>query len=304
MEKFNSAKLIFSKSKTSHSDETKRALKLLVKDYLYNSLAQALIKIFTSPHLVHKCLLILFVVWTSGLASYMVIKSILEYFNYGVTTTSRRIYETSTLFPKVTFCNVNKLTTSYAFNLSTQMKTFNENNLDLEEKKKLVHDLKDILIECKFNANNCNFTEFTWSYDFFRGNCYTFYSGVDFNENKVNLRRSTIASSDYGLKLTLYVNIYEKILNSKYGLGALIRIGNSSYSTYFPSGSGIYVSPGFSTYISVDREFQSMLSKSMHVIVKSKRDFFQTIHIYMDKSLNSTMFIRNNCVFLNVFKRI
>ncbi len=63
--------------------------------------------------------------------------------------------------------------------------------------------------------------------------------------------------------MTLYVNIYEKLLNDTtniFGLGGLIRIGNSSYSNDYFNG-GIFLQPGLHTFISVEREFKSILPK-------------------------------------------
>ena len=234
-------------------------LKCLLKEVLYNSLAQAFIKIFSTPHFILKLFLLICVTTSSCLVSYLVIQAILTYLNYGVTTTSRIIFETPALFPKVTICNVNAFATRYAFNL-TQQGIFNGNNLTTEQKKKLGHDLNDVLIECWFNKSPCYSTNFTWSFHRTYGNCYAFNSGIDSNGNKVDLSQSAIFGLDYGLQLKIYVNIYEELINFEESLGAVIRIGNSSYSTYY-SNDGIFVSPGSNTYIVVDREFKSILPK-------------------------------------------
>ena len=59
------------------------------------------------------------------------------------------------------------------------------------------------------------------------------------------------------------MNVYEKLINdstSVYGLGSLIRIDNSSYTTY-DSNNGIFVAPGPKTFITIEREFKSMFPK-------------------------------------------
>jgi len=180
----------------------------------------------------------------------------MTYFTYGVTSTSRTIYETPTLFPKVTFCNVNPFTTQYAYNL-TRKGIFDGSNLLDAEKQKLSHDLEDFLFECWFNDKQCYASDFTWSYHQMYGNCFTF------NGNETNLKKSYLIGPDYGLQLVLYVKVYESLLNItdfKDKLGAVIRVGNSSFSKFVSNG-GIFVSSGFSTYIQVDREFISMLPK-------------------------------------------
>ena len=68
---------------------------------------KALVKIILTPHFFLKLILFLFLIGTSGYSSYLVVQSIVNYFNYGVTTTSRTIFEMPTLFPKVTLCNIN-----------------------------------------------------------------------------------------------------------------------------------------------------------------------------------------------------
>ena len=95
------------KSETNEKITRREEIKSLLKEVLYNSLAQAIIKIFLTPFIIIKCILFLFVFGSIGLTSYLVIESIMTYFTYGVSTTSRTIYETPTLFPKVTFCNAN-----------------------------------------------------------------------------------------------------------------------------------------------------------------------------------------------------
>ena len=104
----------FAKPQTNQSEESRISFKYILKETLYNSLCQAIIKIVFSPHFILKLFLSLFVIVTSGLASYLAIESIMNYFTYGVTTTSRTVYEAPTLFPKVTYCNANKFTTKYS----------------------------------------------------------------------------------------------------------------------------------------------------------------------------------------------
>jgi hypothetical protein len=96
----------------------KEARKTILKEVLYNSFAQAVIRSILTPHLILKVFLLLLILSSSVLAWYLVIKSIMTYFTYGVSTTSRSIYETPTLFPKVTFCNLNQYATEHAHNLS------------------------------------------------------------------------------------------------------------------------------------------------------------------------------------------
>ena len=59
-------------------------MKHLLKEDLTNFLAQAIAKIVLTPHLILKIFLILCVLASTSFASYLVIKSIMDYFTYGV----------------------------------------------------------------------------------------------------------------------------------------------------------------------------------------------------------------------------
>jgi len=244
-------------------------IKKNLKEVLYNSLAQATIRLYLTPRLIHKLFLVVFILCSSSLASFLVIQSILQYYTYGVSTTSRNIYETPTLFPKVTLCNYNRFTTKYSFDLIQKLNVSNVENLLPSQHKLFSHKLDDVLFFCLFNGKYCDAGDFTWAYNEQYGNCYTFNSGFDSNGNKSDdIKESNIAGPLYGLQLVFYINVYEKLLDLMFGsmplitnLGALIQIGNNSkYASYY-SNDGVFISPGFFTYIAVEREFKSMLPK-------------------------------------------
>jgi hypothetical protein len=244
-------------------------IKTLLKESLYNSLAQAIVKILQTPHYTLKLLLSLFVLATSCLASFLVIKSILDYFSYQVITTTRTIHEMPTEFPKITICNLNKYATKYAWEYvtnDTQKK--GEEALANEEKRLLGHDLNDTLFDCWFNFQQCDSRDFIWSFDSTNGNCFSFNSGFDANGTRVDLKKSRFVGSVFGLQMTLYINIYEEFktsfqkdynynslapYNLDSGLGAIIRIENSSYLKEDKSFDGILITPGFITNIVLNR---------------------------------------------------
>jgi hypothetical protein len=98
-------------------------LKSLIKETLYNSTAQSIIKIIETPSIPLKVFLLACVIVSSGLCSYLIIELIMSYLSYGVSTTSRTLYETPALFPKITICNANPFTTKYAIEF---LKKFNK----------------------------------------------------------------------------------------------------------------------------------------------------------------------------------
>ena len=283
--------------------QKKEEIKQLLKEDLTNFLCQAIVKIILTPHLILKIFLTLCVLGSISLASYLVIKSIMDYYTYGVTTTSRTISEISPLFPKVTFCNINKYATQYAWNFLTN--SIDDASISLDEKKKFAHSLKDILFECWFNGYQCYSNDFTWSHDEWYGNCFTFNSGIYSNGTKSNLKQSTIPGPMFGLQLGLYVNVYQKLNALTNRLGAVIRVGNSSYSTYYPALSGILVAPGFQTNIAVDREFKTILTKpySNCDIDSNSPQFMQGLDVYNLISQSDYEYTQQLC-FIQCYQKI
>jgi hypothetical protein len=81
---------------------------------------------------------------------------------------------------------------------------------------------------------------------------------MDSNGKKVNLKQSYLSGPNFGLDLTFYVNVYEKLVGKV--TGATRRVGNSSFMTYNLN-NGVFVAPGKRVFTSIDREFKSILPK-------------------------------------------
>jgi len=167
-------------------EEAASKIKTLIKDTLYNSLAQALIKICHTPYFTLKTFLLIFVIISSGSCAFLVIQLIESYLSYGVSTTTRTLYETPARFPKVTLCNVNPFTSRHAVEFLKQINhditstidifdedslgqsnftnkmgllaniyyraIFKMNSLNETEKRKLSHPLEDLIQNCYFNV--------------------------------------------------------------------------------------------------------------------------------------------------------
>jgi hypothetical protein len=270
----------------SESGEKPASLMDVLKENLTCEMYHALLDVFDSKHFIIKIHLSIFLLVSYGLASYMTLQLIMNYFNYGVTSSVRTIYETPALFPKVTFCNVNSFTTKEAYDFlnsidtdgvfkSMEKKSFYNigrayrqilftteallSNKTDDFKKRMGHDLNDILIGCKFNYQECTAEDFVWTWNDNFGNCFSFNTG----SNSKPLKYTDIAGYNFGLELDLYVNFYEELsyLNSIfYGRGAIILIDNVTHlvdRVY----DGIFVSSGMTTYIALKRESKSMLPK-------------------------------------------
>ena len=273
-------------------ETTKLAIENILKEILLTPCQKSIVKIIHTPHLALKTFLVLFILVSTGFTSYLVIQSILSYFQYEVTSISRTIYETPTLFPKEAFCNKNPCTTKYAFELYQRTGKCDV-TLALDEEKKLTaHDLNDILFFCKFNDDECVSDDFSWSFDHEYGNCYTF------NSELKDLKQQALAGPLFGLQLEFYVNYYEKLSNYVYDLGAIIRIVNSSYASSEYS-FGNLVSSGFSTYFVVEREFKSILPRpySNCQIDSSSPKFIQGLDLYNLISQSGYFYTQQFCFY-------
>jgi hypothetical protein len=274
----------------SHSKDESNVKPSGLMDLLKNNLScemyHALLEVFNSKHYIIKIHLTVFLLISYALASYMTIELVINYFNYGVTTSIRTIYETPAVFPQITFCNLNQFTTKEAYEflnstdtdrLLSQME--NVDYYDRSEllwklffkaqgilanktddfKKKMGHDLKDILFLCKFNFQKCTANDFIWTWNNNFGNCFTFNSGY----NSTPLRKSDVSSINYGLEVDLFVNFYENLsfTNSLcQGQGVMVFIDNVTHVVE-QAFDGISVSAGMATKIALKREFKTMLPK-------------------------------------------
>ena len=257
-------------------------------------LFEVMLKIIRTPYIPLKAYLLIFILGTSGLAAYTVIESFMSYLAFDVTTKSRTVLETPTLYPKVTVCNLNIYTTEYAYNFLKSIDTngFFERmalsnltakeslylisdlysraqiiaysqNISDQQRKLFAHRLDDMLINCRFNQMPCNASDFAWTFDQAYGNCYVFNSGYNAAGEKIALKELTLDSSYFGLQLEVYSNVYEslEVSNALFGgLGLVLRIENSSH-LIGKKDDGVRIATGFHTDIVVDRSFKFMLPR-------------------------------------------
>jgi len=280
----------------NETDENKNEnrLELMLKENLSCEMFHFALNIFYSPHLVLKIVFALSLLLAYGLASYTTITLILTYLEYGVITTIRTINETPADFPKVKICNKIPFTTKYAyeflsqsnlFNMSEINKTLNGDrtvaiqyfarlrsalfgqiqNFSTEQKRSLSHDLNDTLLSCLFSYESCNSNDFQWEWDNNYGNCFIFNTGYNSWGEKIDIKKSNIEGSIYGLQVEFYVNYFENLtffdfFLETFGNGLVVRIDNVSVVLDY-SHDGIFALPGIQTFLALDRQFKTTLHK-------------------------------------------
>jgi hypothetical protein len=131
------------------------------------------------------------------------------------------------------------------------------------QKRSLTHDLDQMLLSCFFNSQPCTSHDFQWEFSNVFGNCFSFSSGFNASNHKVDLKYSYSSGYGQGLRFDLYVNSHENLTSFNSitgGMGAIIHLSNTSVNkfTYY---DGIRVSPGSETSLGVRRSFKKNLPK-------------------------------------------
>ena len=278
-----------SKETISNNQQKAAQIKCLIKEVLYNSVAQAVIKIFQTPYKVLKIYLFACVIASSGIASYLVVESIFAYLKYEVISSTSTISETFSLFPKITICNQNfftsefgleflKNTSQYYYQMNMfdawQISSLNRSEIqdrfyDIDflakysvndhkfselTRKALSHGLEDMLTSCSFNQAKCTSKDFEWTFNSQYGNCFVF--------NADSSKKLIFSGPEYGLNLEIYINFHQNLtlFNSfQNGAGALVILENSTYLDY--QNYEIQIAPAHKTSVSVKRRFEFHLPK-------------------------------------------
>lgn len=216
---------------------------------------------------------------------FTILKSILAYLDFEVTTKIRMIPDKPILFPVVSFCNINPFITNkgYQFVLDHFNKKFNqnfesfdqilENVLDLnseyeylmqmsademfakEIKQSFGFSLEESILVCRFNRNKCNLSEFEWFYSTTFGNCFKFNSGFDINGHKIPLKYLQSPGMESGLMLEIFAgmqNASKPIFSYWENAGLKVNIFNQSISPGFDE--GLEVPIGYTTNINIRKQ--------------------------------------------------
>jgi len=258
--------------KGAASPQRKELILKILRENLYNSTGQILLKIYESPIIAVKFFWLICIIILSAICSYQVVMSITGYLSFDVTTITRRVVDLPELFPKITLCNKNIFTTDFSFQFLKQVindhndfldDIFNETLMSSKnqyEKYKSVNDLKyaasaissndfnksmrmllgssleEFIIGCKFKGQECNISEvFVWKYDSIYGNCFQFNSGFDKHENEKQIETVNKVGKPNGLIVTLGLDykLSKEFIAVNPNIGATIKIDDNSDNNMF-----------------------------------------------------------------------
>lgn len=218
-----------------------------------------------------------------------------NYASYGVISSYSMGYDTKTIFPAVSICNLNpydgdvskdymdeiladngidplnytnliKYTdaANNQFKASFEYKEFNEKTFSLYYQG---YYLSQMLFSCEFNGVACTTSDFFWYHDYNYGNCYKF-NGGDPSQNGDgayspitighSIRNSRKPGWENGLRIEMFVGRNEQ-LQYIYKTGIRIIVHNQSYVP-FPDEDGIDIATRRQTNIGIRRKFINRLS--------------------------------------------
>jgi hypothetical protein len=210
-------------------------IKKILNDYSSRVTFQCFPKIFQTNSLLLQAIWTLIFLVFSMLTSGLVIKSLLEYFEYQVITQIKIVHEIPTEFPTVTICDANPFTTKEAEYLirnvtikeyGSDIENFTYNQFDTnlgnitelmrmhisglhETQQRALGFRKEEIWRCIYDKRLCNKTiDIMWTFSYRWGNCYKFNSGED-----GEIKKAKSNHYEYGLRLGITL-----INNNKYPL--------------------------------------------------------------------------------------
>ena len=268
------------------------------------------------PRVIKSKYIVLKILWglafIAGLAAslYYLVISIISYLQYQPVVQVTLIQEFPTLFPAITICNLNPFENlnRSAINQSDffNEESFNSKNIEyyfveaqenfkravtnmgLNQKQAIGFQLKEKLISCTFNNEICDSSNFTSFFDYDYGNCFTYNGG----ENGI-ISSTTQIGSKYGLTLEILTGdpLLETLPFMNQGLLLVVHNQTKKLVPSILLINGIYLPPGYNSYVSVSRHFNSKLSSPYSNCITdltTSQTFGTTLYNYMTSNGIST----------------
>ena len=279
-----------------HKERFIKILKSIVVDVLKKTTAHGIPSLLQDIHIVMKVIWAFCILLSSCACFYLISIGFISYYRYDTYISSTTIQEIPTNFPAITICNtkfLNKVKAETYINKSVDIqkdfaritplsknlevygqyfwKAFIESyilqtavsrdsNLTTSERISLGFELSDMLLFCRFNWKTCNQSDFSFIFNSFYGNCYTFNGENTVNGSTLEIKKVSEPSASNGLSLELFTgNPNVQSQNEFKSDGFFVFIHNQSNPSLLNSKS-ILVPTGAETNLKVKRNFISRLS--------------------------------------------
>ena len=199
------------------------------------------------------------------LTIWLISLSVLKYFDYQVVTETNIVYELPSEFPTVTICDYNALTTQYAEKIQDALINNNTSinimdfvsspSFDDETRKQLGFSSKQIY-RCQDLETGLDCSKnFKWSWSYEYGNCWSYNTGFNLSNDKIDLKKTNSIGKNGGLNLVFYPLTYaNKYITNKYWeKGLVVFIHNNTHKPRSTDAS--FIETGKASFISVKKVF-------------------------------------------------
>jgi hypothetical protein len=228
---------------------------------------------------------LIFIIFLSVLTIILILIEIKSYFDYKIITNIDVIREDESQFPTVSFC----------------FRYINNNTTNSNDK----FELKNILTNCQFNLNQCNWTDFevySLTFNNVTEKCFRFNSGYDyFNKNNKSIR--TINTNDLSSGLNLAFSLDYFLIQSFNDLHIIpfklfLFIQNNSQvfrrDHAYKIESGLQIASGI-TFISLVKKLIQKLPKPYNECIKQNtKEYVSDLFQYF-KQINKT-YLQTDCL--------
>jgi len=286
-------------------------------ELLSNSSSHGIPNIIKTHNTWLKLMWFVFFLISLGCCSFLIISGFVQYFSYEVVTSIRIVNDVPTEFPKITICNANLFTNDFAFKYLTdfnssfvnfsnsQLREFfrtardtANRNLNLTELRKFGFTLEDSLLDCEFSQRNCS-DDFEEFYHPLNGNCWHFNVGKNVSGIEIPIKKTKEPRYIHGLKIEMYVGVSDSLKKHISFTGAIINIGNKSFSSMNDDDQEMLISTGTESFVSMQRTFYHQLEVPYSDCKKNSNSIFYNVLATLNKP-----YTQKDCVILCRQKRI
>ena len=212
-----------------------------------------------------------------ALCTWLIVGSIHDFLKYEVSTSTRMRQEAANraVFPTLTICQINPLTTDYSVTqtlratphpidnaagsiLAMEEYAFNTTGeLMTDEQKRALSSLEQMLVSCRIGNALCNASDFSWMWHPVLGGCYRF------NADRENLIYA-VDTPEFAFSVELYAglpNYWSDAIGYGAQRGFYLYIQNATEYPLNFLPSPIMITTLFSADITVRRSFYSQFNK-------------------------------------------
>ena len=239
------------------------------------------LKIDGIPNIIKSRFLCMSIVWLCALlvclcvCVWLIVGTFNQYFANKVTTTTRHVDERVSVFPSVTFCNMNPFSTAYAFDLiatanltsyvtdvstgslrdnlraylalQEHMSRTRNGSLLTDAEKAMFAEPDMTLLLCQFNGKACLYRDLQRIFHPYYMNCLRFNANGSLTVNT--------AGEQSQLSIALYAGLPDNLTETVFYRGFNVFIQNASDDPFALSTRPVQVTPGFGAIFTPRRLF-------------------------------------------------